>query len=61
MGLLFSNTLIAQPKTRKIPFLPYTGMPTTATSSGSGVSNAQYETVYFKKGSAALRADQKKN
>lgn len=57
----------AQVKKRKIPFLPYTGMPiqsqpTVISSTGQTVTAPaanSYETVYFNKGSSSLRKDQK--
>lgn len=68
LGMVVSGFAMAQTKTRKIPFLPYTGMATTPTVSAtahptattSAPATKPYETVFFNKGSSSLRADQKK-
>ena len=65
LGMLISSFAMAQIKTRKVPFLPYTGMTTVPVSSETSRPVARapasnpYETVYFDKGSSSLRADQK--
>ena len=65
IGLLFSSFAFAQAKTRKIPFLPYTGttvIPEKTAQSETkrrNTENDDYETIYFKKDSYSLRKDQK--
>lgn len=65
IGLLSSTVLQAQTRTRKVPFLPYTGMATTVSGSAVGTTAVStpasnpYETVYFNKGSSSLRKDQR--
>ena len=66
-GLLACNIAMAQTVKRKVPFLPYTGMTTSVAPTASGriaistPASNPYETVYFNKGSASLRKDQRQN
>ncbi|MBE6449729.1 MAG: hypothetical protein E7013_03455 [Alphaproteobacteria bacterium] len=61
-----STGALAQQKTKKIPFLPYAGMPvqtqttsaTTATTATAKSSERSYVTIYFNKGSSGIRKDQ---
>ena len=66
IGIFLSSFAIAQTRTRKIPFLPYSGMPTKTAQQklainkkGTGTQQA-HENIFFNKGSSSLRADQKK-
>ena len=68
LGMVVSGFAMAQTKTRKIPFLPYTGMTTTPTvaatarpvTTTSAPTSKPYETIFFNTDSSSLRADQKK-
>ena len=61
-----STSVIAQQKTRKVPFLPYAGMPVqtqekgatnSATASAKPVKRS-HVTIFFNKGSSGIRKDQ---
>ena len=57
-----STSAIAQQKTRKVPFLPYTGMPVQTQEKGATASakpvKRSHVTIFFNKGSSGIRKDQ---
>ena len=74
LGLFISTGAVAQTRTRKVPFLPYAGMPMTYTSGGYSSSSSagaavgnttagsaqtsSYDTIYFESDTNDIRSDQ---
>lgn len=67
LSILISNNVMAQVRTRKMPFLPYAGVATeekdrlAKRSIGSAPTVPAHKTIFFDVDSSALRPDQAKN
>lgn len=67
LGMMISTNLMAQVKTRKVPFLPYAGVATDERIADKGKGNAvkkrtasDHKVIMFDEGSSVLKKDQAK-